>query len=60
MKNFLIEYDNTVFYKSEVGSGKTHEIFDRVYALKLEEKTKANYKGIQNESETAFGTGCLI
>lgn len=48
-----------MLYKSEVGSGKAHEIFDRVCALKLEEKTHANYKGSQNRSETAFGTGCL-
>lgn len=48
-----------MLYKSEVGSGKAHEIFDRVCALKLEEKTNENYKGSQNESETAFGIGCL-
>jgi len=59
VKPFLIEYDNTMLYKSEVGSGKAHEIFDRVCALKLEEKTHANYKGSQNRSETAFGSGCL-
>jgi len=59
VKTFLIEHDNTMLYKSEVGSGKAHEIFDRVCALKLEEKTNENYKGSQNESETAFGIGCL-
>lgn len=48
-----------MLYKSEVGTGKEHEIFDRVYALKLEQKTNANYKGNQTGSETAFGTGCL-
>lgn len=59
MKIFLIEYENTVLYKSELGSGKEREVFERVYALKLEEKTNANYEGSQNGGETTFGTACL-
>jgi hypothetical protein len=59
VKTFLIEYENTVLYKSELSSGKEHEEFERVYTLKLEEKTNANYEGSQNGGETTFGTGCL-
>lgn len=59
MKTFLIECENTTLYKSEVGSGEEHEVFERVYALKLEDKTNANYKGSENGGETAFENGCL-
>ena len=59
IKTFLIEYENTMLQKSEVGSGKEHEVFERVYTLKLEEKTNANYEGSQSGGETAFVTGCL-
>lgn len=37
VKTFIIECENTMLYKSEVGSGKEHEVYERVYALKLEE-----------------------
>jgi hypothetical protein len=37
------------FISQKAGSGKEHEVFERVYALKLEEKTNANYKGSQME-----------
>jgi hypothetical protein len=47
------------FISQKLGSGKEHGVFERVYALKLEEKTNANYKGSQNGGETAFRTGCL-
>lgn len=44
-----------MLYMSEVGSGKAHEVFEKVYQLKLEEKTNADYKGSQSGGETAFG-----